>query len=351
MHGAPFDTGAPVADGAPPLVFTPRRGRAGPDALGAAIDSWRPEFEACLLSHGAVLFRGFEIRTPEAFERFAGQVAPTFTDYKGGKGTRPHVVGNVYKSTLARRFVPIPLHCEMSYLRRFPRKVFFYCHVAPDRGGQTPIADMAAAWCRIDPAVREAFVEKGVRLTHVAPRTGRRKTVRNWPEMLGAEDRDGAEAACREVGLEWTWLPDGAVRLTSLSPAAQEHPETGTPVWFNHAHMLHDSWSWEFRRLRRRLLAGVLAAGERRRRRRGTWRRLPCHATFGDGEEIPPEAMCHVREVLWDHAVLFDWQPGDVLVLDNARMAHGRMPFGGRREVYVTMHDLIESSAASPSSP
>jgi alpha-ketoglutarate-dependent taurine dioxygenase len=30
------------------------------------------------------------------------------------------------------------------------------------------------------------------------------------------------------------------------------------------------------------------------------------------------------------------WQQGDVIVLDNFSMAHGRMPYKGPREIYVS---------------
>jgi len=35
------------------------------------------------------------------------------------------------------------------------------------------------------------------------------------------------------------------------------------------------------------------------------------------------------------HTVREPWQPGDVLVVDNLRMAHSREPYEGRREVVV----------------
>jgi len=31
------------------------------------------------------------------------------------------------------------------------------------------------------------------------------------------------------------------------------------------------------------------------------------------------------------------WKPGDILILDNMRFAHGRLPFKGARRLHVSM--------------
>jgi alpha-ketoglutarate-dependent taurine dioxygenase len=59
------------------------------------------------------------------------------------------------------------------------------------------------------------------------------------------------------------------------------------------------------------------------------------HCTFGDGEEIPDHAMDAVRDAIWSNMVFFPWRRGDVLVIDNARVAHGRMPYRGPRKIVV----------------
>jgi hypothetical protein len=39
------------------------------------------------------------------------------------------------------------------------------------------------------------------------------------------------------------------------------------------------------------------------------------------------------------------WRPGDIMLVDNIRLAHGREPFQGEREVLVAMGDPVERSA------
>jgi len=46
-----------------------------------------------------------------------------------------------------------------------------------------------------------------------------------------------------------------------------------------------------------------------------------------------------VREAYRKATVLFSWQPGDLLLLDNMQVAHGRTPYTGNRKILVAMAD------------
>jgi hypothetical protein len=64
---------------------------------------------------------------------------------------------------------------------------------------------------------------------------------------------------------------------------------------------------------------------------------LPRHVYFGDGSAIPDNVLDTVREVYRQTAISFPWQPGDILMLDNRLVAHGRNPYTGDRKVIVAM--------------
>ncbi|MDZ4687668.1 MAG: TauD/TfdA family dioxygenase [Planctomycetaceae bacterium] len=319
-----------------PLVVQPEGGNS-PAALMAWLNSHRQWLDENLQRYGGLLFRGFEIHSAEEFQQVASVIAPKFLDYTRGTSPRSKVHGRVYTSTEAPRKIPIALHCELAYVDHYPDRIFFYCDTPPTHGGETPIADMRSVYQAIDPNVRRRFEERGLRIIQNVPGVKSWRNFRTWQQMFATEDRADVERACDNERIQHRWKPDGTLQLINTRPATIRHPQTGETIWFNSAHNFHDSWSWEFRRAGRPLLALLTRLMEGRHRRRLKPEDFPNHCQFGDGGEIPREDIEHIRQVLWNHAVLFAWQSGDVLLLDNLRIAHGRMPFRGPRRILVAM--------------
>ena len=54
---------------------------------------------------------------------------------------------------------------------------------------------------------------------------------------------------------------------------------------------------------------------------------------YGDGSEIEPDVLQHIRVASWQSAVGFRWRNGDLLAIDNMTVQHGRISFTGPRKV------------------
>jgi len=68
---------------------------------------------------------------------------------------------------------------------------------------------------------------------------------------------------------------------------------------------------------------------------------LPINARYGDDSPLEEATLDEIREVFRQVTVSFPWQQGDVMLLDNMLVAHGRYPFSGARKIVVAMGDTV----------
>ena len=320
-----------------PLVIQPSNSASLLDLLGE-ISSERAWLEKQLLEVGAILIRGYEIHTPEEFQQVAQKFVAETVDYTRGASPRSKVSGKIYTSTDAPSFVPIPLHCELSYTPTPPRRIMFFCHTPARHGGETPIADMRGVYQALDEDVRQRLEERGLRLIQNVPAKKSFGLGKTWQEMFGTDDKHEVEKACERMEISCTWRRNDTLQLINYRPAFLTHPETGDQILFTSFYNFHDSWSDEFRIHNNYWLSWLIGFTELFRARTGTPAiDYPHHCTFADGAEIPRQDILHIRNTLRSHAVTFPWQQGDLIVIDNLRVSHGRMPFKGKRKVLVAM--------------
>ncbi|MBF7140783.1 MULTISPECIES: TauD/TfdA family dioxygenase [Pseudomonas] len=277
------------------------------------------QINAALARDGGVLLRGFSAMSIQRFHDFAKGFGAPLLSYEFGSTPRSEVEKGVYSSTEYPKHQWIPQHNEQAYTTQWPMKIWFYCDVAPTDRGQTPVADSRAIFRYLDPALRERFEARELMY------------VRNfgsgldlpWEQVFNTEDPAQVEAYCREHGIEWEWLEDDCLRIRQRCQAVTRHPQTGEKVWFNQAHLFHIS---ALDAATREALLEIVDEED-----------LPRNVFYGDGEPIADADLDHVRAVYAAHRLDFPWQQGDVMMLDNMLMTHGRAPFSGDRRVVVAM--------------
>jgi alpha-ketoglutarate-dependent taurine dioxygenase len=304
-----------------PLVITPA-------ASGINLEAWaasnREFIDAKLLSHGAILFRGFDVNTAADFRRLISVSSGELLEYKERSSPRSHVADNIYTSTEYPPDQRIFLHNENSYQQSWPLKIFFFCDHPPSQGGETPIADCRKVLRRISPETQERFKSKKIMY------------VRNfgsgfglpWQTVFQTQDKAKAEQHCRLQAIEWEWLDGDRLRTRQIRPVFATHPRTQESVWFNHTAFFHIST------LNKSIAAALL--------REFKEEDLPANTYYGDGSGIEPEVLDELREAYSREAVAFPWEKGDVLMLDNMFTAHGRAPFTGTRRILVGMAEMIK---------
>lgn len=306
------------------------------------------EFENELTRTGAVLFRGFDVRGAEDFQRLALAVAPDLQEQYLGTSPRESKSRYVFSASELPAFYPIMQHCEMSFLPSAPRNIFFYCKTAPSVGGETPITDFRKVAASLNPKIRREFEQKGIRniRNYAGPRSPKSFdlwSLKRWDEMFKTEDKAAVEAECQKQGFEFQWLKNDRLRLINTQQAFKTHPKTGEVAWFNHLQVFHTAAAaYEYKKiaalrpgLKNRALSLFTAAMTRMKKSVSPYENHGTHCTFGDGTPIPEAYIFHVMDVIWQHLTPLRWQAGDVIAIDNYSIAHGRLPYSGPREVLV----------------
>jgi len=203
--------------------------------------------------------------------------------------------------------------------------------VPAESGGETPIADMRRVSAAIGPALLDKFEVNRVRyVRHYRPRVDLA-----WETVFQTADRQQLAQFCTDNDIVHEWLDKETLRTVQVCQGTAYHPDTGERVFFNQAHLFHRS--------------SLGAAASKAMTDAFGHDRLPRNAYFGDGSELQAEDLEHIRAAYRTEASSFKWRSGDVLLLDNMQVAHGRMPFKGKRRVLAALLDPVPAPGGNTS--
>ncbi len=293
---------------------------------------WAEENKAYITAnkekYGAVLFRGFNVTSAEKFEQVIAATSSDAIKYMERSSPRDSVSGNIYTSTSQPKESEIFLHTEQSFNLTFPLHIYFNCHVAAESGGCTPLADTRKIYQRIPEPIRDKLIEKG----YLYQRNFMKYMYVSWQNCYQTEDKQEVEQYCKDNQIEFSW-GDNDITLTTkqVRPAVSRHPGTGEYCWFNHCTFFN--------------FATLDPKVQQFLSRSYSEQEYPNHTFYGDGSTIEPEVIETLINAYEAEKTTFEWQPGDVLMVDNMLVAHGRQSFAGDRLVLTGMsepHRLAE---------
>lgn len=291
------------------------------------------EIEQSLTKHGALLFRNFPLESRTHLERVLKVLVPVqnVLDYKGGTSPRQKMGEGIYSSTKMPFFLKIPLHSEMAYRKRFPKKILFFCETAPLWKGETPIVDIRRVYNDIPVEIRNKLETEGIiyyrHLKNFTP-TRRFLTKFNpmiemgtWQFVFKTINPADVDSYASENHYETSWLSDGSVILKTTLPATLRKGS-----WFNSFHFFqvhHRIWGW-MNTMAFNIISKLSSSPD-------------MSATTGMGQRISSKEISKIVDAYEKNMTTFKWQKGDLLYLDNTVTAHGRNPYLGKRKILVSL--------------
>lgn len=310
-----------------PPVLEPASPSASAPALAALLARQSATLRALLAAEGALLFRGWGVDSPEALGQVLESAGFRLSDhYRHGTSPRAKAAPCIFESTTVSDGYPILAHNEMSYLSRRPGFIAFACAEAPPRDGETPIFDCRAAARNLPPALADWLRQRQVRYRRLIRRGGLlpvNAVFRTWREVFGTASPEAIRQLLEEAGVTGRFRGRLLVTDVRVDPLPL-HPVGGEPCLA--VQLFHPAGV--------RLDMAELTGRQHRLLR--AWRTLllrllygshlsPLQIRLGDGAPLPDELVLRLRQAYWDNAVLFRWRRGDLLLLDNLAVAHGRM--------------------------
>ncbi|XP_020915926.2 uncharacterized protein LOC110253366 [Exaiptasia diaphana] len=285
----------------------------------------REKLDANLPRAGAVLFRRTGIQSSQDFKEFIQGIGYETLKYEGGVGNRSEVDSQIFSSTDDPPEHNIELHNEMSGTPYYAKKVIFCClqPPKPNCGGLTPISKNSEIFKSLDPDVVDIIKKRKIRYLRYLP-DSKDNPYMSWQQSFVTEDKKVAEEFLQNAGINFEWIDSTCLCLWHVLDPIAPHVVTGQPVWFNQMESHHNSCLKESPMYQGLDLPTHMYA---------------FHTQFGDGQEINSEILDHVRSVNWSKAVGFDWQEGDVIVMDNMAVMHSRLSFSGPRKIVVSLHN------------
>lgn len=266
-----------------------------------------------LATSGAILFRGFPIHTAEDFDAFSAAFGYDDFTYAESlsNAVRINLTPRVFTANEAPPDVEIFLHHEMAQTPIYPQKIFFCCLSAAASGGATPLCRsdlLYQAFKDTRPEWAEQFEKLGVQYTTHMPADDDAASGqgRSWRSTLSVDTKAAAQERLTELGYSWQWQPDDSLQTTTPTLPAVRKLNDGSQSFFNQVIAAYRGWKRSNDSSRPTL-------------------------SFGNGEAIAQEILDYVTSLAADFTYPLQWQDGDIALVDNYRVMHGRYPYSGTR--------------------
>ncbi|WP_254445349.1 TauD/TfdA family dioxygenase [Anabaena sp. UHCC 0204] len=248
--------------------------------------------------YGVLLFRGFTTDT-EIFREFSNLFSTDFLDYAGGAFNRK-VINNDKTILSVNDFqTEIKLHGEMYYQKNIPLMLWFFCANPAASDGQTTVCDGRQFFAELSNSTKELFNQKKLKFRA-------KMSQEQWQKKYKIDDVNQLEEICANNNTLVTIYEDQSILLEYICSLVIPSRCGNHQVFIN----------------------SLLPAMQLN----------PDVLRFDDDSPIPDELMAELNGIAEKITTNICWQKGDILMIDNTRIMHGRRAFTDEtREIYIRL--------------
>lgn len=351
-------------------------------------------------SGGVIQFRNTPLRTANDFSAFMHTLAKgTGWQPHVDRGLmvlrRPHA-DNVATANEGPPTQEIGSHNEYGLSSHYPSYIAFFCLSAPEKGGQTPIASSLRLHNRFEMELNDylktitkqgiAFAihhprgnvenhiggnsvfnenafgpkDKNVQIQDLSESEKRLIVEENvkalareggWDENASKEDQ--SVPVWKRKGYSGHWMPDGSFLVVQRTPGVRIHPIFKVPSYFTNVHTRfvyaglhkqkeeetqddHEASPW------RTNLLEFVEAQQKNQTLKPPVQLPPYLVGSHPKEDDFPFSEHWIQEnlrITSEEQVNVEWNVGDVLLIDNLAVQHGRKPWEGDRRLLASLWD------------
>ncbi|MEM9217298.1 MAG: TauD/TfdA family dioxygenase [Cyanobacteria bacterium P01_F01_bin.150] len=245
-------------------------------------------------------------------------------DYRYGNAARTQVKdSNSLKVTAWPKELMLPAHNEMTYHLEFPNHLVFLCKEPSEFGGETSIYDCAEAFKALSPAMQQKVTHHDVVCCKRYVKAVNHSCYPSWQQVLG----EGT--SCEEIIQHFVSIGYQCQQL-------QEEEQDGTMTTVVETRLLRPMvYQYHDEPCLHSSMVPLVPYWYGQ-----LWpdQVPPLIAIWDNGEPITPAEFHELHDAMLVARIRYGgWQKHDVLILDNPRVAHGRLPFIGNRVIGVLM--------------
>ncbi|XZF15891.1 TauD/TfdA family dioxygenase [Chitinophagaceae bacterium MMS25-I14] len=279
-------------------------------------------------THRTLYFKGWDFDV-EKFRAFSGRLSGNFSSYEGG-GFRFKELDREFVSpdktimttTGHTQGFSIPLHGEMHYIGTPPPLIWFYCKTPGGNTGQTTICDGYELANRLSDNVKKFFNGRQIKYSRFLGDG-------SWQSSFLTDDPEKAMEICRQQKVSYQYDAEKKEMITDfhVSPFTERGYVSGSKFINNLLNIVSVEWAFESGWVKENFSSDFGA-------------RCPMIVRMDDGSRIPGDILDEIRECAEACTINVEWEAGEVLMIDNLSVMHGRRESRNpAREIFVRMGD------------